>query len=64
MSGQRRGFGGHAFHQVAVGDDGVDVIIEELGIGAVESGGEVFGADGHSDAVREALSERACRRFD
>ena len=59
MPGQRGGFGGDAFHQVAVGDDGVDVGIDQFEAGPVEGRGKMRGGNGHADAGGKALSQRA-----
>jgi len=59
VAGQRGGLGGDAFHQVAVADDGVDVVVNDLVAGAVEAGGQVGLGDGHAHAVGEALPQRA-----
>ena len=58
VSGQRRGFGGHSFHQVAVAHDGVGEVIHDGVARAVEIRSEETLRHGHANAVREALAER------
>ena len=41
MAGQRRRFGGDAFHQVAVADDGVGVMVDDLEARPVEARGQM-----------------------
>jgi hypothetical protein len=59
VAGERRGLGGDALHQVAVGHDAVDPVVDDVVAGAVELGGEPLGGQRHADAVGEALPERA-----
>ena len=40
VTGERSGLGGDPFHQVAVGDDAVDVVIDDLVARAVEGRGQ------------------------
>ena len=61
LAGQRRRLGRDALHQVAVGDDRVDVVVHHLG--AVALAQEALGHR-HADAVGEALAERAGRHLD
>ena len=61
MTGERRGFSSNAFHQIAVGNDRVNVMIDERKTFFVELRGEMRGAHRHADAVRKALAERAGR---
>ena len=58
MTGERGGFTGDAFHQVAVGDDAVDVMVEHGEAFAVKPGREMRAAHRHADAVGEPLAER------
>ncbi|MBV6465850.1 MAG: hypothetical protein PGMFKBFP_01136 [Anaerolineales bacterium] len=60
MSRQRCGFGGDALHQIAVGDDGVDEVVEQFG--GVDRR-EVRGGDGHAHAGGESLPERTGGHF-
>ena len=63
-SRERRRLGGDAFLQVAVGDDGVGVVVDEPVAVVVVAPGEPPLGDGHADAVGEALAEGAGGRFD
>ena len=53
-----------ALHQVAVGADRVDVVVDDLVVRPVERVGEEALGEAHADAVREALAERAGRHLD
>ncbi len=55
---------GDAFLEIAIGDDGVDAVIEENVVRGVEEGGEVFLGDGEADGVARALAERTGGHFD
>ena len=55
---------GDALHQVAVGADRVDVVVDDLVVRAVVALGEEPLRDREADAVREALAERPRRRLD
>ena len=61
-AGQRGRLAGHAFLDVAVGAEGVDVVVERrltrCGVG-VEEAPLAAGGHGHPDRVRDALAERA-----
>ena len=57
MTGERGGLGADPFHQVAVRDDAVDVVVDDVVSGAVEGGGEEPLGDGHANAIGEALPE-------
>ena len=59
MSGERRCFGAHAFHHVAIAAHGIDVVIENLKAGAVVVSCQPVRSDGHSHAVSHALAERS-----
>jgi hypothetical protein len=61
MARDRRRLRRDSLHQVAVGADREDAVIDDLG--AVALAEEALG-HGHADAVREPLSERARRRLD
>ena len=63
-SRQRRRLGGDAFLQVAVGDDGVGVVVDEPVAVLVVAPSEPPLGDGHADAVGEALAEGAGGRLD
>jgi hypothetical protein len=59
MTRERRGFSSDAFHQVAVGDNRVNVVIDQVEVFFVELRGEVGRAHRHADAVCESLAQRA-----
>ena len=63
-AGDRGRLRGDALHQVAVGADRVDAVVDDLVVGAVVALPEEALGDRHPDAVREALTERAGRRLD
>src|SRR2546421_713498 len=54
----------HALHQVAVGADAVDAMVDDLVVRAVVALSEEALCDREADAVREALTEWPRRRFD
>src|SRR5215469_7621603 len=58
MCRERRSFATNAFHQVAIGTHCVDIEIENLESGPVESRGLPLARDGHSYAVSDALTQR------
>ncbi len=64
VAGEGGGFVGDAFLKVAVGDDGVDVVVADGVFRRVEGGGKVFLGDGHADGVAGALAEGAGGAFD
>ena len=64
VAGERRGFGAHAFHQVAVADDRVRRVVDDGEARTVVSGGELRLGDRHADGVRQPLAERARRHLD
>src|SRR5271154_487826 len=57
MSGERGGLGGHAFHQVAIAADGVDLEVEYIEARLVVIGSHPLTGDGHAHAVAGALAE-------
>ncbi len=61
MPGERDGFLADAFHQVAVGNEHVGRVIDDV---AAEHGGEVPLGDRHADRIGETLAERAGGGFD
>jgi hypothetical protein len=63
-AGDRGGLVRDALHDVAVGADRVDVVVDDVVPGPVEGVGEEALGDRHPDAVREALAERAGGRLD
>ncbi len=64
MAGDRRGFVGDAFHQIAVAALNPHVIIEQREAGLVVPRGEPLLGDRHADTVAAALPQRSGRRFD
>ena len=63
-AGQGRRLGGDALHQVAVGADAEDAVVDDLVPRPVVALGEDSFGHRHSHRVREALAERAGRRLD
>jgi hypothetical protein len=63
MAGQRSGFAGHAFHEIAVPANGVYIKVKDLEAGLVEICSEPLTGDRHSDAIAGTLSERSRGRF-
>ena len=61
---QGGGLGGNPLHEVAVADDPVDVVVDDLAVGPVEVLGEKALGDGHADAGGEARAERAGGQLD
>ena len=64
MAGERGGLRADAFHQAAVAADRIDVVIEDVEARLVVAVGQPLSRNGHADAGRHALAERAGRRFD
>ncbi len=64
VPGERRGLGGDALHQVAVGHDAEDPLRHDVMAGAVELGREPLRGQRHADTIAEALPERAGRGLD
>src|ERR1039458_2533271 len=63
MSCQRGGLGGYAFHQIAVADNGVGMIIDDFVAGPVEHCCQIFFRNGHTYTSGESLAERSGGRF-
>ena len=63
MAGDAGGFGGHAFHQVAVADDSIGKVIDDLESRPVVARGQIGLGDGHADPVAKALTQRSRRRL-
>src|SRR5438445_86153 len=57
MSGKRRGFRRHTFHQIAVRHDCIGVMIDQRKIFLIESGSEVRRAHRHSHPVGKTLTQ-------
>ncbi len=55
---------GDAFHQVAVADDRVGVVIDDVEFGAVVARRELRFGDRHADRIGQALPERSGGDFD
>ena len=64
MAGQAGGFAGYPFHQVAVGDDRIGVVVDHLEAGAVEPLGQPAFGQRHPDTIGEACPQRAGRGLD
>ena len=60
MARQRGGFGGHALHQVAIRDNGIDEMIKQF---LPELGCQVRLSDGHAHARGESLPQGPGRRL-
>jgi hypothetical protein len=63
-AGQRAGFVRDAFHQAAVAEEHVGVVIDDLVAGLVELGGQHLFGQREADGVGDALAERAGGGFD
>ncbi len=63
-AGQGSCFAGDPFHQAAVANKCVGVMVDDLEIGAVEPGGQMSLADRHTDRRCHALTERPSCHFD
>ena len=61
MTCERGGFRRDAFHQIAIGHDAVNVVIDQRKVRSVEFGGQMSRAHRHPDAVRKALAQRPGR---
>ena len=64
MPGQGCGFGGDAFHQVAVAHDRISVVIDHGRAVPVQAGGQVRFGNRHAHAVGEALPQWTGCRLD
>ena len=64
MTRERRGLGRDAFHQIAVADQHIRVMIDDLMSRSVVVCGEISFRDGDADAIGESLTERTGRRLD
>ncbi len=53
-----------AFHQAAVAEEHVRVVIDYVQVGPIELGRQALLGERHADGVGEALAERARRRLD
>ncbi len=53
-----------AFHQAAVAEEHIRVVIDDGRVGPIELGREMFLGQRHADRVRDALTERTGRRLD
>ncbi len=61
MTRERRGLGRYAFHQIAVADQHISVMIHDLVFRTVVVCGEIGFCDGQTDAIGEALAQRTGR---
>ena len=64
MAGETGGFGGDAFHQIAVADDAIGKVIDDFESRPIVARGQVGLRDRHADAVAEALTQRSRRSLD
>ena len=64
VPGQGSGLGADPLLEVAVGADGVDVVVEQLEAGPVEARGRGGLGDRHANGVGEALAQRPGGRLD
>ena len=58
-AGERAGLVRDAFHQAAVAEEDIGVVVDDVVAGAVELGGEDLLGERHADRVGDALAERA-----
>ena len=58
MAGEARCFRGHAFHQIAVADDRIGKVIDDVEPRAIVACCQMGFGDRHADAVAKALTER------
>ena len=58
-AGERAGFVRDAFHQAAVAEEDIGVVVDDVVAGTVELGGEDLLGQRHADGVGDALAERA-----
>ena len=58
---QRTGLVGNAFHQAAIADGGVGVVVDDIQAGAVELRGQGAFGDGHAHGIRQALAQGSGR---
>ena len=63
MTRERSGLRRNTFHQIAVADQRVNIMIDDGAARPVVASGEVVFRDRHTDAVGESLAERSCRRL-
>ncbi len=63
MSGDRSGFAGDSFHQVAVAANSVDVVVKQRVIRRVVVCGQPFLGHRHADRVADAGTKRTRGRF-
>ncbi len=61
---QRRGLLRYPFHQITVGDDGINPVIKKGEALPVETGCHVPCSDGHSDTIAKSLAQWTRRRLD
>ena len=58
VSGQRCGFRGHAFHQIAIADDAIGEMIDDAEAGPVVAGRQVRLYHCHAHAIAKTLAQR------
>ena len=64
MAGKGRGLRGYALHQIAIADDPIGEMIDDLGAGPVVTRRQVRFGHRETHAVAEALTERSGGRLD
>ena len=64
MAGEGRGLRGYALHQIAIADDPIGEMIDDLGAGPVVARRQVRFGHRQTDAVAEALTQRPGGRLD
>lgn len=63
MIGERGGFRGNAFHQIAIANDPLSEVIDDLKSGAIVARSQVRLRHSHAHPIAETLTERSCRRL-
>src|SRR6516164_11602616 len=64
MARQRRRFGSHALHHATIAANRVDVVVEDLEVGAIVTVDEPRLRNGHADAGGDTLAKRSSRGLD
>src|SRR5437867_10137296 len=64
MTRKRGGFGRNAFHQIAVRNNCIDVMIDNVAAILVELGSEVSGTHRHANTIGKPLAQRTCCYLD
>src|SRR4029453_187061 len=64
MAGDTGGFGGDAFHQIAVADDSISQVIDNFESRTIVARGQIGLRDGHANPVAKTLTQRSGRSLD